>query len=169
MDIHKYLHASDFLWKNLTQKLGLGGGGQILWYFFVLQQEALGSSLVAKGIWGNSVLTKVSHVSFQVVKGNLGLLLCRCSEIHLIFGWGWIFWFFSSCGRKLEFPLKLPLEFRGSSRVVMGISGNHSSCPRGVRPPFLLWGGTWDSSRGSAGDLSLISSCSGELGFPLKL
>ena len=59
---------------------GSGWGG-ILWCFFVLQLEALGSSLVAKGIWGNFVLPKVSQVSFRVVKGNSGLLSCHCSEI----------------------------------------------------------------------------------------
>ena len=34
MDIHKYLHASDFLWKKLTQKLGLGSGGAGILFLF---------------------------------------------------------------------------------------------------------------------------------------
>ena len=54
--------------------------------FSELQWEALGSSLVATWIWGISVLPTVSQVFFPGVKGNLGLLLCRCSKIPPHFG-----------------------------------------------------------------------------------
>ena len=51
----------------------------------------------------------------------------------------------------------------------MGISVNFSICLRGVRPPFLLRAGTWDSSRVKAGVSGVILRCVLEYSFLLKL
>ena len=61
----------------------------------------------------------------------------------------------------------------------MRISGNLSSCKKGVKPPFELQGGTWDCSRVTAVESGLILvevgscvflfHCSGKLGVPREL
>ena len=75
--------------------------------------------------------------------------------------------------------LKLLQETWGSSRVLMGISGNLLNCKKGVTPPFKFLKGlgialqalqeNWASSRIKGGIPWFLSSCSGNLGVPLKL
>ena len=116
-----------------------------------------------------------SQASFNVVRGNSGLLLSHCSEIMPNFG------------LKGDFVIFLELwqEARASSQVVTGVRRNVSSCQNGVKPPFQLPGGTWDCSLVAtrphlwfggwgadlvvffcvaAGSFGVLSSCKGNLG-----
>ena len=94
--------------------------------FFELQQEALGSSLVAKGIWRASVLPTISQVFFPAVKGNTGFLLCCCSKIPPHFG----------LRVDLVVFLELWWEAQCSSQVATGIWGLLLSCDRDLREPL---------------------------------
>ena len=70
-------------------------------------------------------------------------------------------------------------DWRCSSRVETGISGNSLSCFKGVKDTFKAQEGRWDFSQDAAAENGLIllegriswffSGCCRKLGVPLKL
>ena len=92
-------------------------------------------------VWGRSD-------SSQVVAGELALMSR----------------FLGENGARLE----LWLEIQGSTRGVMGILGNLLSCIKKVHPQFDFKVGTWDCSRGAAGE-RVSSRVEGNLVFFLEL
>ena len=117
-------------------------------------------SWVAMGILGK-LLSSIKGIKppFEFWEGTLDFSQGTAGENDLISCWG---------GNIMVF-LELRQEACGSSRVVMGTSGNLSCCLREVKSPFELPGGAWDCSRVTAGDSGLISYCGGNLVVFLKL
>ena len=67
-----------------------------------------------------------------------------------------IFWFYSSCVRKLGVSLELLQDTPCSSRVETGMLGNFLSCIKGFNDTFAAQEGRWDFSQDAALEKGLI-------------
>ena len=110
---------------------------------------------------------KGSQASFQVARGNVGLLLSYCRGIGPHHIDGGISWFFSSCGK-----VGVPLELRWESQETLLLpQGNHASfqVARGhFGIPCELLQGNRASSRVEAGNMGYHCICNRILGIDIE-
>ena len=119
----------------------------------------LASSFLAAGSAGFHLRFSWWHRPPLVVRGEVGILLELKKGMgpHVHMRW----------------------DTQGSFRVVAGNSAFTSSCDgdlwaplscmKGIKPPVEFWEGTWDCSRGTAGEKGLISRWRGNLLVCLEL
>ena len=82
-------------------------------------------------------------------------------------GDGEVSWFFSSCGRRLGFPLELRWGWPLITRVFSATSGLLANCERHLGILLEAWQGDRDASRGEAGDPVSLCSCHRDIGIPI--
>ena len=76
--------------------------------------------------------------------------------------------FLSSSDMDLGVPMEIQQGSQASSHVEAWNKAFLLSCKRGVRTPVKFSQGTWEFSRGAAGESDLPSCCEGN-GVPFKL